>query len=237
MLFSRGWANFSPLAMPVSRKAEPIPCYRHGLFRKGLGQLKATSSLTLEQLWAISSMSFSRCWANSMLLAMPVSREAGSIPCYRYCIFGGGLGQLKATSSLALEQLWANSMLLAMPASREAGSIPCYRHCIFRGGLGQLNAISSPTSEQPWAIGSMPFGRCWANPMLSAWSLCRGAGPTQSHWQPHLGATLGYQQHVIRQVLGQFHAIGHACFKGSWVNPMLSAWSLWRGSRPTQSHR
>src|SRR5712692_6661911 len=141
---------------------------------------------------------------------------------------GEGLGQLKATGSLALEQLWANSMLLAMPASREAGSIPCYRHCIFRGGLGQLDAISSPTLERPWAISSMLFGRCWANPMLSAWSLWRGAGPTQSHRQPHLGATLGHQQHVVRQVLGQFHAIGHACFKGSWVNPMLSAWSLWR---------
>src|SRR5713226_3523370 len=103
-------------------------------------------------------------------------------PCYWHGLFVEGLGQLKATSSLALEQLWANSMLLAMPASREAGSIPCYQHCIFRGGLGQLDAIGSPTLERPWAIGSMPFGRCWANPMLSAWSLWRGAGPTQSHW-------------------------------------------------------
>src|SRR5258708_2941851 len=96
MLFSRCWANFSPLAMPVSRKAEPTPCYRHGLFREGLGQLKATGSLALEQLWAISSMSFGRCWANSTLLAMPVSRGAGSIPCYQHCIFRGGLGQLDA---------------------------------------------------------------------------------------------------------------------------------------------
>src|SRR5216684_283464 len=114
-------------------KTSQDPCYWHGLFVEGLGQLKATSSLTLEQLWAISNMSFGRCWANSTLLAMPVSREARSIPCYRHGLFGEGLGQLKATSSLALEQLWANSMLLAMPVSREAGSIPCYWHCIFRG--------------------------------------------------------------------------------------------------------
>src|SRR5258708_2233342 len=116
-----------------------------------------------------------------MLLAMPASREAGSIPCYWHCLFGEGLGQLKATGSLTLEHPWANSTLLAMPASREAGSIPCYWHCIFRGGLGQLNAIGSPALEQPWAISSMPFGRCWANPMLLAWSVWRGAGPTQSH--------------------------------------------------------
>src|SRR5258707_1157001 len=105
-----------------------------------------------------------------------------------------------------------------MPVSREAGSIPCYWHCIFRGGLGQLNAISSPALEQPWAIGSMPFGRCWANPMLSAWSLCRGAGPTQSHWQPHLGATLGHQQHVVWQDLEQFLSVKNADFEGRRVN-------------------
>src|SRR5229473_1735049 len=154
------WANSTLLAMPASREAGSIPCYRHCIFRGGLGQLNAIGSLTSEQLWAISSMPFGRCWANSMLSAMPVSREAGSIPCYWHGLFGEGLGQLKATGSLALEQLWANSMLLAMPVSREAGSIPCYRHCIFRGRLGQLDAI-----------GSMPFGRCWGNPMLSAWSL------------------------------------------------------------------
>src|SRR5258707_829925 len=164
-----------------------------------------------------------RSWANLLPLTHAASREAGPIPCYQHGVFGEGLGQLKATSSLTLEHPWANSTLLAMPASREAGSIPCYRHCIFRGGLGQFDAIGSPASERPWAIGSMLFGRCWANPMLSAWSLCRGAGPTQSHQQPYLGATLGHQQHVIWQVLGQFLAIGHACFKGSWVNPMLSA--------------
>src|SRR5260221_281998 len=63
----------SPLSTPV-----PIPCYWHGLFGEGLGQLKAIGSLPLDQLWA-----------NSTLLAMPVSREAGSIPCYRHCIFRG----------------------------------------------------------------------------------------------------------------------------------------------------
>src|SRR5229473_526071 len=141
------WSNHGPSAVCHLAGAGPIPCYLHGLFVEGLGQLKATGSLTLEQLWAISNMSFGRCWANSTLLAMPVSREAGSIPCYQHGLFGEGPGQLKATGSLALEQLWANSMLLAMPVSREAGSIPCYRHCIFRGGLGQLDAIGSPTSE------------------------------------------------------------------------------------------
>src|SRR5258708_4999116 len=107
MSFSRCWANSLPLAMPASRKAEPIQCYQHGLFREGLGQLKANGSLALEQLWAISSMSFGRCWANSTLLAMPVSREAGSIPCYWYCIFRGGLGQLDAINRPASEQPWA----------------------------------------------------------------------------------------------------------------------------------
>src|SRR5712692_3015934 len=96
------WANSMPLAVPLWSDhgpsavchlagAGPIPCYWHGLFVEGLGQLKATGSLTLEQLWA-----------NSMLLAMPVSREAGSIPCYRHCIFRGGLGQLDAIGSPTL---------------------------------------------------------------------------------------------------------------------------------------
>src|SRR5258707_1265615 len=127
------WSDHGPLAVCHSAGAGPIPCYRHGLFVEGLGQLKATRILSFEQLWANSNMSSVSCSANSTLLAMSVSREAGSIPCYRHGLFGEGLGQLKATGSLALEQLWVNSMLLAMPVSREAGSIPCYRHCIFRG--------------------------------------------------------------------------------------------------------
>src|SRR5258708_3594020 len=81
------WSDHGPLAVCHSAGAGPIPCYRHGLFVEGLGQLKATSSLTLEQLWAISNMSFGRCWANSTLLAMPVSRRAGAIPCYRHWLF------------------------------------------------------------------------------------------------------------------------------------------------------
>src|SRR5260370_2215901 len=103
----RDWANsmlsvvplrsdHGPLAVCHSAGAGPIPCYRHGLFREGLGQLKATGSLALEQLWA-----------NSMLLAMPASREAGSIPCYQHCIFRGGLGQLNAIGSPTLERPWA----------------------------------------------------------------------------------------------------------------------------------
>src|SRR5260221_8520265 len=121
------WIDHGPLAVCHSAVAGPIPCYRHSLFGEGLGELKATGSLTLEQLWAISNMSFGRCWANSTLLAMPVSREAGSIPCYRHCLFGEGLGQLKAIGSPALEQLWANSMILVMPGWTEAGPIPLYR--------------------------------------------------------------------------------------------------------------
>src|SRR5216684_2170442 len=77
------WANSMPSVVPLrsdhgpsavcrSAGAGPIPCYRHGLFGEGLGQLKATGSLTLEQLWA-----------NSTLLAMPASREAGPTPSYR----------------------------------------------------------------------------------------------------------------------------------------------------------
>src|SRR5260370_438829 len=156
----RGWANSNPPDASPWRKSRPlpcywpilsrsvsgilagagsIPCYRHGIFVEGLGQLNATGSLTLEQLWAISIMTLGRSWANPTLLAMLVSREAGSIPCYWHGLFGEGPGQLKATGSLALEQLWANSMLLAMPVSREAGSIPCYQHCIFRGSC--LSAV------------------------------------------------------------------------------------------------
>src|SRR5258707_2139357 len=107
------WANSMPLVVPLqsdhgpsavchSAGAGPIPCYQHGLFGEGLGQLKATSSLALEQLWA-----------NSMLLAMPASREAGSIPCYRHCIFRGGLGQLNAIGSMPFGRCWGNSMLSA----------------------------------------------------------------------------------------------------------------------------
>src|SRR5258707_45467 len=136
---------------------------------------------------------------------------------------------------MLFSRCWANFSPLAMPVSRKAEPIPCYRHGLFRGGLGHRDAIGSPASEQPLAIGSMPFGRCWANPMLSAWSLCRGAGPTQSHWQPHLGATLGHQQHVIWQVLGPFQAIGHTCFKGSWVHSILLALYLLRGAGANRS--
>src|SRR5229473_3568787 len=114
---------------------------------------------------------------------------------------GEGLGQLKATGSLALEHLWANSTLLAMPASREAGSIPCYRHCIFRGGLGQLNAIGSPALERPWAIGSMLFGRCWANPMLLAMPVSREAGSIPC-----------YRYCIFRGGLGQLDAISSMPF-------------------------
>src|SRR5216684_619343 len=95
--------QFLTLAMPVSRRAGPIPCYRHGLFKEGLGQLQAISSTTLEQLWAIRSMSFGRCWANSLLLAMPVSRGAGLIPCYWHFLSIEGLGQLGAIGSPALK--------------------------------------------------------------------------------------------------------------------------------------
>src|SRR5258708_5528666 len=74
---------------------------------EGLGQLKATGSLTLEQLWA-----------NSMLLAMPASREAGSIPCYSLCIFRGGLGQLDAIGSPASGRPWAiGSMPFGKPTA------------------------------------------------------------------------------------------------------------------------
>jgi hypothetical protein len=48
MSFGRCWANFSLLAMPVSRGAWLIPCYQHYLSIKGLGQLKAVGSSTLK---------------------------------------------------------------------------------------------------------------------------------------------------------------------------------------------
>src|SRR5229473_2055802 len=150
---------------------------------------------------------------------------------------GEGLGQLKATGSLALEQLWANSMLLAMPASREAGSIPCYQHCIFRGGLGQLNAIGSPTSERPWAIGSMPFGRCWANPMLLAWSLwvrgwANSKPPVALPWSTS-GPIPRYWPCLPQGKLGQSHAIGIVSLEGDWANSMPSVVPLWSDHGPS----
>src|SRR5258708_35518988 len=62
------WANLMPSVVPLqsdhgpsavchSAGAGPIPCYRHGVSRIGLEQLKATSSLALEQLWANSMLS------------------------------------------------------------------------------------------------------------------------------------------------------------------------------------
>src|SRR5258708_2155199 len=89
-------SDHGPSAVCHSAGAGPIPCYWHGLFGEGLGQLKATGSLTLEHPWA-----------NSTLLAMPASREAGSIPCYQHCIFRGRLGQLNAISSPPSDRPWA----------------------------------------------------------------------------------------------------------------------------------
>src|SRR5258708_725069 len=177
----RGWANSKPLVASPWRSSGPIPRYWPCLPQFFLNDTATTEiySLALHDALPISSVVL--LWSDYGPSAVCHSAGAGPIPCYQHGLFGEGLGQLKATGSLTLEQPWANSMLLAMPASREAGSIPCYWHCIFRGMLGQLDAIGSPALERPCAITSLPFGRCWANPMLSAWSLWRGAGPTQSH--------------------------------------------------------
>src|SRR5258708_19475602 len=72
------WANLMPLAVPLQSNhgplavchltgARPIPCYRHGLFLKGLGQLKATGSPPLDQLCPITTISFFRFFAKSTL--------------------------------------------------------------------------------------------------------------------------------------------------------------------------
>src|SRR5713226_8537668 len=218
----RGWANSKPLVASPWSTPGPIPHYWPCLPQGKLGQSHAISIVSLEG-----------DWANSMPLAVPLRSDhgplavchlagAGPIPCYWHGLFVEGLGQLKATGSLTLEQLWAisnmlfgrcwaNSTLLAMPVSREAGSIPCYRHCIFRGGLGQLNAIGSPASERPWAIGSMPFSRCWANPMLSAWSLwvrgwANSKPPVALPWS-NSGPIPCYRPCMRLDTLRQSHAI------------------------------
>src|SRR5216684_403767 len=42
------WGDHGPLAAHHLASARPIPCYQHGLFKEGLGQLQAISSTTLE---------------------------------------------------------------------------------------------------------------------------------------------------------------------------------------------
>src|SRR5258708_5525174 len=81
------WSHCGPSAAHHSVGSGPIPCHWQCLFQGELGQSHAVGMDSLERGWAISSMSFGRCWANSMLLAMAVLREAGSIPCYQHCLF------------------------------------------------------------------------------------------------------------------------------------------------------
>ncbi len=58
--------------------------------------------------------------------------------------------------------------------------------------------------------------------MPSTLPLQKGTGPTQTYWQHQFEATLGHQQHIIRQV-GQFHAIVNARFEQRWAISMASA--------------
>src|SRR5260221_4077579 len=88
------WANLMPLVVPLqsdhgpsavchSAGAGPIPCYWHGLFGEGLGQLKATGSPSLEN-----------CWPSSTLLDRQILGEGKTIDFYGRWIFKKKLGQL-----------------------------------------------------------------------------------------------------------------------------------------------
>src|SRR5216684_1135738 len=170
-LVASPWSNSGLLATCHLADAGPIPHYWPCLFQGKLGQSHA-----------ISIVSLKGDWANSMPSAVCCLVGAGAIPCYWPCLFQGKLGQSHAIGIVSLEGDWANSMLSVAPlwgdhgplaAHRLAGAgpIPRYWPCLFQRELGQSHAIGSTTLEQLWAIRSMSFGRCWANPMLSALSL------------------------------------------------------------------
>src|SRR5216684_3917646 len=136
------------------------------------------------------------------------------------------LGQSHAIGMVSLERGWANSKPLVASPWSTPGPIPHYWPCLPQGKLGQSHAIGIVSLEGDWA-NLMPLAvPLQSNHGPSAVCCSAGAGPIPC-----------YRHGLFVEGLGQFHAIGHACFKGSWVNPMLSAWSLWRGSGPTQSHR
>jgi hypothetical protein len=86
------------------------------------------------------------------------------------------------------------------------------------------------------AISYACFKGSWANLMTLASSLKRGPGLTQSYQWHHFGATVGHQQCVVWQVLGQFHAIGDTSFEGSRANPMPLTLPLQIGTGPTQTY-
>src|SRR5229473_792065 len=119
------WGDHGPSAAHRSAGAGPIQCYRHCLFRGGLGLLKD-----------IGSTSWSDCRPS------PACHLAGAgpIPCYWPCLFRGELGQSHDIGILSLERAWANSKLSVAPLWRDcgpsavhhpagAGPIPCYWRC------------------------------------------------------------------------------------------------------------
>src|SRR5258708_5818436 len=121
----------------------------------------------LGQFHAIGHACFKGGWVNPILSALYLYRGAGPIFYNKKPHFGVTMGHRQHI----IRQVLGQFLTLAMPVSRRAGPIPCYRHGLFKEGLGQLQAIGSTTLERLWAIRSMSFGRCWANPMLSALSL------------------------------------------------------------------
>jgi len=77
------------------------------------------------------------------------------------------LGQSNAIGIVSLEGDWAYSKILVAPLGATVG----HRQHVVWQVLGQF-----------LAIGHACFEGSWANPMLSAFSLYRGAGPTRCYW-------------------------------------------------------
>src|SRR5713226_3040165 len=95
----RGWANLKPpVASPWSNSG-PIPCYWPCLLQGKLGQSHAIGIVSLEGDWANSMPSVVPLQSDHGPSAVCHSAGAGPIPCYRHCLFRGGLGQLNAISS------------------------------------------------------------------------------------------------------------------------------------------
>jgi hypothetical protein len=88
-----------------------------------MGQLEATDSTALEQLWAISKSS--------------AVFNYGPTPCHRYRLFKMTAGHQEAISSICLEGSLANFMTSASPTSFQRWAIGS----IQLEELGQFHAI------------------------------------------------------------------------------------------------
>src|SRR5260221_281996 len=136
------------------------------------------------------------------------------------------LGQSHAIGMVSLERGWANSKPPVASPWSTPGPIPCYWPCLPQGKLGQSHAISIVSLEGDWA-----------NSMPSVVLLRSDHGPSAVCCSAGAGPIPCYRHGLFREGLWQVKATGSLTFEHPCANPMLLAWSLWRGSGSTQSHR